>query len=128
MFRVIMTSWFLAVRTMRACAQGGSGGPGGGLHPLQGSRGVWGAARRPILEKKINSQTPAASIEKVFSGKFKFWKEPLNFSGTRETLAKVSMCHSKVISSHFLHPKSNIKNQNFTKITKNHARTHSENP
>ena len=56
MFRVIRTSCSLAVRAMRACAQGSLGGlpPQAGevwrcSRPTQVSRGVWGAAKPPKL-------------------------------------------------------------------------------
>ena len=59
MFRVIMTSCSLAVCTVRACAQDGSGGPcppagesEGALCPP--SRGVWGAARPPMFGAIMN--------------------------------------------------------------------------
>ena len=59
MFRAIMTSSSLAVRTMRARSQGGSWGlcpPGEGSRgpcPSQRSRETWGAARRPMIQRSL---------------------------------------------------------------------------
>ena len=66
-------------------------------------------------------------IEKLFSGKFKFGKEPLNFIGTRETLARSLYVPFKSYLNPFSGAQKRVKKNNFS-LKPQKSSTHSENP
>ena len=83
MFRAIMTSCSLAVRTMRACAQGGLGGP----CPLGGGSG--GAFAPPVQQGGLGGGTPPNvwTVSDLLLKSVKKWK--MHFRSTLPLSFKV---------------------------------------